>query len=207
MDTTSIMMDFGHVDDMDLVVELPEGTQIEETEAERADQTGLLMKKLPYDILYDIMKLLGPATQRLLSATCFPLHSIYKTHFHQTSIIVHRDEISGEQLLESDMIGTFNYRNILVDWLISKNDVKNYRGRRLEIMKRDMFVNVYYLSKTKSDLSGACRLQEWRTVLGGSGENAKPERSLAHWGGKAYLEVDFAKDTKEERDVRNLRYT
>ncbi|KAF8859332.1 hypothetical protein BDZ45DRAFT_783100, partial [Acephala macrosclerotiorum] len=198
-----VIMEFQRINNLEKLAELPEAGQVEENKKQRTNQTSLLIEKLPYDVLYEIMKLLGPASQRLLGATCFSLHSIYKIHFHQPTIIAHRSEMPNG-LLENNLIVSPSYHNILADWLISKDSIKGCKGAAVSTMKTAIFGNMWHLSQPICTLSNAYSLRYWFTVTDKEGENARPERSLTNWGGKGFMEVEGAKDTKVERDGKEM---
>ncbi|KAF8854635.1 hypothetical protein BDZ45DRAFT_30988 [Acephala macrosclerotiorum] len=71
------------------------------------------MTKLPSELHREVFDLLGPASQRLLGATCSSLYRMYKEHYYEKDIVV---SFGNDNLIGAS--GTTQYRDILAQWLI-----------------------------------------------------------------------------------------
>ncbi|KAF8852737.1 hypothetical protein BDZ45DRAFT_729989 [Acephala macrosclerotiorum] len=90
----------------------------------RATPQGLLLENLPNELHHQIFDLLGPATQRLLGATCYLYYSIYKDGYYTKEIIMNINEVKAPSYVSGvglwgRHLGTLQYQHILAKWYMA----------------------------------------------------------------------------------------
>ncbi|CZR64483.1 uncharacterized protein PAC_14381 [Phialocephala subalpina] len=136
----------------------------------RAKQIGLLVKKLPVEFHREIFDKLGPATRRILGATCASLYEVFKAHYFEKTIIVSFHEAAGVdgRLRFSN---TPAYVDILASWLVPSlrkvDDTPRQRTWRLNYIlvenRDDGSICLWYGGKAVLELS-AQRIKEKKKV-------------------------------------------
>lgn len=169
----------------------------------QGQQSALLTKKLPIELLREIFDKLGPATRRVLGATCISLYDVFKTNYFKEGIVVNFQEAAGAGLPTLQCANSPEYIDILASWI-----VPSLRGSNDAPWQRHWLLNDILVA-TKAGMHRNFCYDGHRSI------QRRADGSVCLWyGGRGCLEVSvkekFKKakitnvNTKEGEVERNL---